>query len=146
MRKKFLLDYRRNFNYYNFGGNHTNGVPYDQKNPDKISPFMAHLWETCGQKNNANKPPMAFFTNSGYKDNSSQSLGYVINYNTNTIEYKNHEHSVNIIKDMWKDSEGYANGFIAAEMTFCTDGIIGNVNSGGKVTPLIIWFDENYEE
>lgn len=59
MRKKFLLDYRRNFNYYNFGGNHTNGVPYDQKNPDKISPFMAHLWETCGQKNNANKPPMA---------------------------------------------------------------------------------------
>ena len=146
VRKKFLLDYRRNFNYYNFGGNHTNGVPYDQKNPDKISPFMAHLWETCGQKNNANKPPMAFFTNSGYKDNSSQSLGYVINYNPNTIEYKNHEHSVNIIKDMWKDSEGYANGFIAAEMTFCTDGIIGNVNSGGKVTPLIIWFDENYEE
>ena len=53
---------------------------------------------------------------------------------------------MNIINDMFKDSEGYANVFIAAEMTFCTDGIIGNVNSGGKVTPLIIWFDENYEE
>ncbi len=75
----------------------------------KIQIKFHHSWLIYGRlvdkKNNANKPPMAFFTNSGYKDNSSQSLGYVINYNPNTIEYKNHEHSVNIIKDMWKDSE-----------------------------------------
>lgn len=136
---KFLLDYRRNYNYYNFGGNHTNGDP-------KNSDLMFNLWTKCGVGGTTNKPPLAFFTNNDYKDNSSKSLGYVINYNPKTNEFKGHEHSVKILKDQWFDNKGYANGFLIAEMTFRTDGSIKNVNSGGKATPLIIWFDENYEE
>lgn len=139
-RQKFLLEFRRNFNFYNFGGNHTNGAPY-------TSDLMTAVWKRNGGTSASTKVPMAFFTGNGYKDNSSKSLGYVINYNPAANEYRDNQHAAKIIKEEWYDDKrDWANGFLAPEMTFRIDGEIAKVNDGGKITPLIIWFDEKYEE
>ena len=138
-RSMFLLDYRRTFLYYNFGGKRSDGTFHEDGRPDAdpISPFMQNLWDKCGA-GFGTKTPLSYYN--GTKTDWSKTLGYVNNSN-----YKNKRHTVNILANQWND-DGWANGFLVGAMTYTETGDISKLNGGTEIAPFIVWFDENYEE
>lgn len=130
---KFLLDYRRTFNYYNINGpaSHADGIP-------SASSFLGALWKnfyisigTPNKLNYGSKDPMSYYSN---KARLSSALVYV------DPETK----AVVVNANKWIDENGAANGAFFAQMTFVTDGNEGGVNNGTKYFPLWIWFDEKF--
>lgn len=141
----FLLDYRRNFNYWNIGANHKDGTPNIKAGSEN---FMGELWE---KYYNGTNPPQA--TNTGSKDPMSyqsnavppikfgKNLGLTLGYVDATDNLK-----VKINPNKWRDDNNvYANGIMLGQMTFTTDGDWSKVNNGAGAYPLFIWFDENFK-
>ena len=142
----FVLDYKRNFLYYNFGGKRSNGTLHEDGRPDPkgeetVSPFMQQLWDDCGETYTS-RLPLSYFDSkyANAKSDLSNNLGYVDNSND-----KNKRHSINILPNKWND-DGWANGFLFGTMTYTTDGDLPKLDKGTEAWPVIIWFDENYEE
>jgi hypothetical protein len=140
-RSMFLLDYRRTFLYYNFGGKRSDGTFHEDGRPDAdpISPFMQNLWDKCGA-GFGTKTPLSYYNGTAAKTDWSKTLGYVDNSND-----KNKRHTVNILANQWND-DGWANGFLVGAMTYTETGDISKLNGGTEIAPFIVWFDENYEE
>ncbi|WP_158602520.1 surface glycan-binding family protein [Proteiniphilum sp. X52] len=129
---QFLMDYRRNFQYYNVNGpaSHLNGQPSNTRS------FMYSIWKAyydavgSPSVNTGARSPMSYLDN---KTRTSVPAAYV-----------NPDLSVIVNPDKWKDDNGYANGVIIGQMTFATNGNEGSVGSGTQVFPLAIWFDTNF--
>lgn len=140
-RSNFILDYRRTFLYYNFGGKRSDGTFHEDGRPDSdpISPFMQNLWNNC-KASFGSKTPLSYYNGTVPKTDWLTTLGYVDNSND-----KNKRHIVNILANQWND-DGWANGFLVGAMTYTETGDISKLNSGTEVAPFIVWFDENYEE
>lgn len=130
----YLMEYRRDFNYYSFIENHTDGIQSAKGS------FMYELWttyyNTIGKTPNYGaRAPMSYYDNT----NLNQALGYV---NSKDL-------SVTINPSKWKDSEGvYANGIFIGRMSFVTDGKQADLANDGttknQIFPLAIWFDESF--
>lgn len=128
--EKFLLDYRRTFNYYNINGNHKNGQP------NAAGSFMQTLWDNyaggTGLGNYGSKDPVSYYTNEA---NLSKALAYA-----------DKDHSVVVNPNKWTDGE-YANGIMVGQMTFTTDGkpaYLNDSKNANQVFPIVIWFDEKF--
>lgn len=131
----YLMDYRRDFYYYSFIDNHTDGIQ------SVTGSFMNGLWTTYFDSikktpNYSARAPMSYYDNA---QNLSQALGYV----------NNKDLSVVINPGKWKDSEGvYANGVFIGRMSFVTDGKQADLANDGttknQIFPLAIWFDESF--
>ncbi len=130
----YLMEYRRDFNYYSFIENHTDGIQSAKGS------FMYELWTTYYNTirktpNYSARAPMSYYDNT----NLNQALGYV---NSKDL-------SVTINPSKWKDSEGvYANGIFIGRMSFVTDGKQADLANDGttknQIFPLAIWFDESF--
>lgn len=128
---KFVLDYRRTFNYYNLKGYRSegNGKEFEDGTPS-TSPFLNALWTSC-ESSPSSKDAVSYFNKKGvistlcYVDNSSSDFSVVVNPNK------------------W-NSEGWADGLFHAQMTCITNGEARtDLNNGAKIFPLIIWLDKS---
>ena len=133
---KFLMDYRRTFDYYNLNGpeEHLKGQP------SVGSSFMESVWkayfEAIGKGNNPGaRAPMSYYDNIG---KLNIPLGYVDA--TNNL-------AVKINANKWLNNYGYANGVMIGQMTFVTNGSttdLQNVSGDKGIFPLAIWFDTRF--
>lgn len=127
---KFLLDYRRTFNYYTINGTHKDGQP------NVAGSFLQTLWDSyaggAGLGNYGSKDPVSYYTNEA-------DLG-------KALAYTDKDHSVVVNPNKWTDGE-YANGVMFGQMTFTTDGKVAYLNDSkntNQVFPIVIWFDEKF--
>jgi len=131
---QFLMDYRRDFNYFSFIETHKDGK--QNENGSFMNTLWATYWKTLDKPNDtAKRAPMSYYDNT----NLNQALGYV---NKDDL-------SVTINPNKWKDENGtYAKGVLIGRMSFVTDGKqvdLGNDNTTkNQIFPLAIWFDESF--
>ena len=136
---KFLMDYRRTFDYYNIDGpeEHVNGQP--GAGTDR---FMYRLWAAYADATGATsvntgaKAPMSYYENEA---NLAVALGYV----------RPSDFAVVINPGRWVDSYGYANGIMTGQMVFSTVGDKADLSASGdqnkqQVFPIAIWFDTDF--
>lgn len=142
---KFVLDYRRNFEYYNIAGVRKNGKELESGKPDKapISPFVQNLWRSCemSESQYGSKDPMSYYKDLLPKLSWENTLAYVDNSRD-----PSKRHTVTVLPNMWKEKETWANGCFMGTMTYVEDGNASGVSGGTETNPFIIWFDENYEK
>lgn len=132
---KFLMDYRRNFQFYNINGpaSHINGQPGKAGNDS----FMYSIWYAYYQAigspsvNTGARAPMSYIDN---KNRTSVPAGYVDPADLSIV----------INPDKWKDDTAYANGVFIGQITFATNGLEGSVGSGTQIFPIAIWFDSKF--
>lgn len=135
---KFLMDYRRTFNYYNIGADHKDGQP-------AAKGFMFSIWDRYYKgltnpesTNTGSKDPMSYYSNVNGKN--GRNLGLAAGYVDATDGM-----SVLIHPNKWRgDDNAFANGVLIGQMTFVTDGNATNINNGVGNFPLYIWFDEKF--
>lgn len=137
---KFLLDYRKEFNFFNIdmieSGNTftTKGTPaYDAWEQFYLTYTNRGATNTGGKK-----PISAYDTGDGFKnpDNLDKVLMYI----------RPSDKALVVNPNVWKSNNGeYANGIFIATMTCKTDGISEGLNDGIQLSPIAVWFDENFE-
>lgn len=155
------LDYRRTFNYYNLGGpeSHANGQPKDSGS------FMESVWEfywktTVGYTSNqtGSKSPMSYYKNSGNvyetKGITPKTLSMALGYVNPTQDY-----GVTINPRKFTKDNAWADGLFLGQMTWtiatadmteaeieqdALPGVSG-VTGTGRIFPIVIWFDPDYE-
>lgn len=142
----FVMDYRRNFNYYNINGVKSDGTPLKEGSPSgKGTPtvvcFLTDLWQSVANSTNFGaKLPFSYWTDKGtLKDPvtlSENTLAYV----DNTVGAN--QFSVVVTKNFYDD--GWGDGIVTGQMTFVTDGNVKGVSNGKKTFPLAIWLDKSY--
>lgn len=152
--EKFLIDFRRNFNYYNIYGVDENGNNLVNGAPNKEGgSFLQKIWDKfteetglnidskTGKTNYGAKPPVSFYNNSIEKtgDQLSKTGAYVDN------TPGANQFTLVVSPGVWY-AGGWADGIFTGQMTFVTDGKIGSVNNGGKRAPIAIWLDKDFEE
>ena len=121
------IDWRRNFNYYDFSGNadHVDGAP-------GADTFLGKLWAAYSSPSAANygaKAPVSYYANTS---DAQKALCYIL-----PVSY-----SVVVNPDKWIYAGAYANGVFTAEMTYVTDD--SDINKGSTFTPVLIWVDERF--
>ncbi|MCD8080947.1 MAG: DUF4958 family protein [Bacteroides sp.] len=126
----FTMDYRRNFQYYNYNGNHVEGVP-------ATGNFMGYLWEkyaeTIGSNvNYGGKAPLSYYENTKAGQSLDNALAYV-----DAADY-----SIVVNPNKWLQDGEYADGFMVGQITFSSKE--SNVNNGGQVFPIILWFGPHF--
>lgn len=149
---KFLIDYRRSFNYYNIYGVDENGNDLVNGAPNKEGgSFLQKIWDKFteetglnlknGLPNYGSKAPVSFYNNSIEKtgDQLSKTGAYVDN------TPGANQFTLVVSPGVWH-ADGWADGIFTGQMTFATDGAIGSVNNGGKRAPVAIWLDKDFEE
>lgn len=149
---KFLIDYRRSFNYYNIYGVDENGNDLVNGAPNKEGgSFLQKIWDKFteetklnikdGKANYGAKAPVSFYNNSIEKtgDQLSKTGAYVDN------TPGANQFTLVVSPGVWH-ADGWADGIFTGQMTFATDGAIGSVNNGGKRAPIAIWLDKDFEE
>lgn len=160
----FVMDYRRNFNYYNINGVNSKGEklkegsPANMKDSDnkpikpyepKVVCFLTDLWENVAINpddpngvNYESKLPFSYWIDSGKETSkdpvelSENTLAYV----DNTVGAN--QFSVVVTKNFYDD--GWGDGIVTGQMTFVTDGNVKGVSNGKKTFPLAIWLDKSY--
>ena len=133
---QFLMDYRRDFDYYNVDGpaEHVNGRP--GAGNDR---FMYRLWAAYADATGATsvntgaRAPMSYYENEA---NLAVALGYV----------RPSDYAVVINPGRWVDSYGYANGIMIGQMTFSTIGDESDMTgtTSQRIFPMAIWFDTDF--
>lgn len=134
---KVLMDYRRNFSYYNINGSesHISGQIKNDGTTDDF--FMAQVWRnyyTAVNKkpNYGARAPMSYYDNAG---SETVTLGYV----------DPADKSIVINPGKWiGEDKVYANGVMSGQITFVTNGVSGGLGSGNQTYPILIWFDEKF--
>ena len=157
-KENFYLDYRRTFNYYNLGGpeSHVDGQP-------KVSgSFMSHMWEfywintvQYTSINAESKTPMSYLANSGSNYESSgttpKTLSMALGYVNPSSDY-----GVTINPRKFTYDNSWADGLLHAQMTWMInedysltekqiEDNVSGVTGTGRIFPLVIWFDPDYE-
>lgn len=134
---KVLMDYRRNFSYYNINGSesHISGQIKNDGTTDDF--FMAQVWRnyyTAVNKkpNYGARAPMSYYDNAGSE--------------TVTLSYVDPaDKSIVINPGKWiGEDKVYANGVMSGQITFVTNGVSGGLGSGNQTYPILIWFDEKF--
>ena len=149
---KFLIDYRRSFNYYNIYGVDENGNDLVNGAPNKEGgSFLQKIWDKFSEETGLNikdgkpnygaKAPVSFYNNSIEKtgDQLSKTGAYVDN------TPGANQFTLVVSPGVWH-ADGWADGIFTGQMTFATDGAIGSVNNGGRRAPVAIWLDKDFEE
>lgn len=134
----FFMDYRRNFNYYNYKGNHISG----QLANDNKDNFLGAMWNSYytsignpSPNYGAKEPISTYATNTTYPSTKSDKLTYV-----DPVDY-----SIVVNPNKWLENGEYANGFFHAQITFSSSNSGTNdLNNGGQVFPIVLWFDTNF--
>lgn len=160
----FVMDYRRNFNYYNINGVNSKGEKLKEGSPanmkdsynkpikpyePKVVCFLTDLWENVAINpddpngvNYESKLPFSYWIDSGKETSkdpvelSENTLAYV----DNTVGAN--QFSVVVTKNFYDD--GWGDGIVTGQMTFVTDGNVKGVSNGKKTFPLAIWLDKSY--
>lgn len=130
---KFLMDYRRSFNYYNIGGpeSHVTG----QLKAGQTTTFMYKMWQSYygnAAVNAGARKPVSYYDN---KASLNTALCYVDATKGCAI-------TVNPGK--WQADQEFANGVFIGQMTFVTDGNPSKVAKGSQVFPVAIWFNTDF--
>jgi len=130
----FTLDYRRNFNYYNFQGSHKDGQPSVEDS------FLQYLWDQYKEAlpnsgvNYSSRHPLSYYANTDKGTNTLEvALGYV----------DARDYSVVVNPNKWIQNGDPANGAMIGQMTFMTNGT--DPASGGQTFPLVMWFDTKFK-
>ena len=145
----FWLDYRRTFNYYNNGGKRSDGSEHENGRPGttNTSKFMANLWADRNGGNES-KLPLSYFQSKKEDDPLTPKTDWKLTlaYVDNGTDLSK-RHSVKVEPNQWND-DGWANGFMVGQITFISKANPTNkeLNNGSQIFPIILWFDENYEE
>lgn len=142
----FLLDYRRNFDYYNFNGpsTHLDGQP------KVVGSFMNQMWTKYfkglsdkATVNTGAKGPMSYYLN--YEDYTGSLLAGSKSTDNALAYVEPGTYSVVINKDKWVDANNIAaNGALFGQMTYDTKGNLLNISKGSQIFPVWIWFDEKF--
>lgn len=131
------VDYRRTFRFFDINMAETGYLPENKGS------IMYDVWDACYKEMNlpigtGSKKPMSYYDTSKYinKDHLDVLLGYV----------KPEHKTVIINPNKWKSADGvFANGVLIGSMTCHPNGREdSNLNSGSKLNPIAIWFDENF--
>jgi hypothetical protein len=130
---KLLMDYRRNFWYYNIGGpdSHESG----QLNKGNTSTFIYKMWQNYygeAAVNAGARKPVSYYDNKASLNNA---LCYV-----NATKGC----AVTVNPGKWQMDQEYANGVFIGQITFTADGNEKNVASGGQIFPVVIWFNTDF--
>lgn len=135
--KQLLMDYRRNFSYFNIDGSdsHKSGQMKGDGSTDDF--FMAQVWRNFYtainvKPNYGAKKPMSYYDN---KAATATTLGYVDPADKAIV--------INPGKWMGEDKV-YANGVMSGQITFVTNGSEGGINNGSPIFPILVWFDDKF--
>ena len=132
---KVLMDYRRNFSYYNINGNESHIMMKNDGTTDAF--FMNQVWRNfytaIGVKPNYGaRKPMSYYDNAG---SETTTLAYIDPADKSVV--------INPGKWMGEDKV-YANGVMSGQITFVTDGASAGLGNGNKIFPILVWFDEKF--
>lgn len=144
----FVMDYRRNFNYYNINGIDSKGNPLKDGSPsgkvvEENDFFLGHLWQSVANSTNFGaKLPFSYWV-----DSAKGTLKDPVTLSENTLAYIDNavgenQFSVVVTKNFYDD--GWGDGIVTGQMTFVTDGNVKGVSNGKKTFPLAIWLDKSY--
>lgn len=142
----FVMDYRRNFNYYNINGVKSDGTPLKEGSPSgKGTPtvvcFLTDLWQSVANSTNFGaKLPFSYWTDKGTLKDPVELSENTLAYVDNTVGAN--QFSVVVTKNFYDD--GWGDGIVTGQMTFVTDGNVKGVSNGKKTFPLAIWLDKSY--
>ena len=136
-KSKVLMDYRRDFSYYNINGSesHISGMMKNDGKTDDF--FMNQVWRNfytaIGVKPNYGaRKPMSYYDNAG---SETTTLAYIDPADKSVV--------INPGKWMGEDKV-YANGVMSGQITFVTDGASAGLGNGNKIFPILVWFDEKF--
>ena len=127
-KSKFTMDYRRTFNYYNFFGNQLSGQP------TVVNSFIRGLFDKYAESKGVNpnygsRDPLSYYAN---QTSLNLPLAYV---DANTLELV-------VNPNKWIYNGEAANGAMAGQMTFGTDG--KDPQAGSGLSPIVLWFDTKF--
>lgn len=145
---KFVMDYRRSFNYYNINGVDSKGNPLKEGSPagngkPKVECFLTDLWQSVANSTNFGaKLPMSY-----WEDSNKATLKDPLTLSENTLAYVDNasgenQFSVVVNKNFYHD--GWGDGIVTGQMTFVTDGNVKTVSNGKRTFPIAIWLDKTY--
>lgn len=159
---KILLDYRRNFNWYNLEGTDSNGEPHANGQPN-AGGFLAKIWDKFtadtelnkknGSANYGSKVPVSYY--SGVKQNlkTAEQLAASPAYIDNSAGANFGSLVVN--PGLWMDGD-YADGIFHGQITFAIHGTterpaeadaikyLGDGTNPNKIFPIAIWLDKDF--
>lgn len=148
---KFLMDYRRTFNYYNINGADADGVAFVNGAP-AAGKFLGTIWDDfsaatglnlkSGVANYGGKVPVSYYNGTALKTDEqyAASPAYVDGAEGDS------QFSVVVTPGLWKQNGGWADGVFTGQMTFVNNGDASKVNNGTQIFPLAIWFDPSFEK
>lgn len=149
---KFILDYRRTFNYWNISGVRTDGTALESgtlnTNSDNAQYFLQHLWTAFGKASGlssgyGSKNAISFYNGASPVAPKTQKQLDVTPVYVDNSEGEN-RFTVMVNPGLWYD-DGWADGVFLAQMTYVTDGNLANLNSGSQRFPLALWLDKDFE-
>lgn len=136
--KSLKVDFRRDFHFFNI--NMTEETSCLPKIADCImnDVWVASFTEMGVKLNFGAKKPMSYY-DEGNKYINRLHLDVLLGYVNPT------DKAIVINPDKWKSANGtYANGVLIGSMTCQPQGDESKLNSGTKLNPVAIWFDENF--
>lgn len=172
---KFMIDYRRQFAYYNLGGpaSHVSSMPTcdpDGKdymknglttNEEGETFFLAHVWDFYWQttiqhtaSNYGSKSPMSYNANSG---DNMENNGIKPKTLAMTLGYVNpsKDYAVTINPRKFTYDNAWADGLFIGQMVWGLidlnltekerENQLNNIAGIGRIVPIVIWFDPDYE-
>lgn len=145
---KFVMDYRRSFNYYNINGVDSKGNPLKEGSPSgKVKPdvecFLTDLWQSVANSTNFGaKLPMSY-----WEDSNKAILKDPLTLSENTLAYVDNtsgENKFSVVVTKNFNHDGWGDGIVTGQMTFVTDGNVKGVSNGKRTFPIAIWLDKTY--
>lgn len=147
---KFIIDYRRTFNYWNIDGVRSDGTSHESgtlnTNSDNTQYFLQNIWKAYQKASGlssgfGSKTPISYFNGNVAKTQTQLdcSPAYVDN------AAGSNQFTLYVNPGVWYD-DGWADGVFMAQMTYVTDGAIGGINNGSQRFPVAIWLDKDFGE
>ncbi len=147
---KFIIDYRRTFNYWNIGGVRSDGTPHESgtlnTNADNSQYFLQNIWKAYQKASGlssgfGSKTPISYYNGNIAKTQAQLdcSPAYVDN------AAGSNQFTLYVNPGIWYD-EGWADGVFLAQMTYVTDGDITQLNSANQRFPMALWLDKDFGE
>ena len=174
-RVNLLADYRRDFAFYNLGGpeSHISNLPSfdpEQKaymnndittDSDGNKFFLVHVWDYYWQttiqhtaSNYGSKSPMSYLANSGDNVENNgikpKTLAMPLGYVNPASDY-----AVTINPRKFIYNNAWADGLFIGQIVWGIidpaktekerENEVNGISGAGKIVPIVIWFDPNYE-
>ena len=145
---KFVMDYRRSFNYYNINGVDSKGNPLKEGSPSgkgkpNVECFLTDLWQSVANSTNFGaKLPMSY-----WEDSDKALLKDPLTLSENTLAYVDNtsgENKFSVVVTKNFNHDGWGDGIVTGQMTFVTDGNVKGVSNGKRTFPIAIWLDKTY--